>query len=155
MERTTRVHTLAVSDRDHRHALLDKAIDGQRRRAHELLVLDLPIERLFAHQVSVPGEIPDAIIGQAVRDVIDRSPQAHRIATLWWEALQERPTWRQFLVGQGYEPFASRPPSFQGSSADDSSPGCRIVSDLYKRPWSGACQGNASPARQLHVPATR
>lgn len=73
---TTPVRGLAVADRDHGVSLLDKAIDDQRRRADEGIVLDLPIERILAREMPVSGEIPDGSIGQAGENPLVIAPPA-------------------------------------------------------------------------------
>jgi hypothetical protein len=37
--------------------------------------------------------------------LLDRFPEAERIATPSWEDLYEKPSWQQFLAGRGYESF--------------------------------------------------
>ena len=55
MERTTLMGAFAIADRHYGVGLLDEAIDGQRRAAHEVVVLDLPVERVLSRQMFVTG----------------------------------------------------------------------------------------------------
>lgn len=67
-EFTTLVGGLAVTDRNHGLGLFDEAIDDQRRATHEVVVLDLLIERVLAREMGVSGEVPDDDVGQAGED---------------------------------------------------------------------------------------
>jgi hypothetical protein len=68
MECTAAVGALTVADRDHGVGLFDEAIDGQGRAAHELVVLDLTVERVLAPQMGVAGKVPGDVVGQAAQD---------------------------------------------------------------------------------------
>ena len=56
------------ADGDHGVALLDQAVDRQRGAARELVVLDLGVELVLAHQVLEPRKVPDDVVGQAHQD---------------------------------------------------------------------------------------
>src|ERR687897_893750 len=69
MALTALARRLAIADGDDGVVLFDEPIDGQGGAAHELVVLDLLIERVLAREMFVSREIPDDVVGQAPQDL--------------------------------------------------------------------------------------
>ncbi|MGH2530923.1 MAG: hypothetical protein ACRDJW_01335 [Thermomicrobiales bacterium] len=61
----------------------------------------------FARQKEPIGDTALRLVWTGFEEtLLNRFPDAARIATPSWEDIYERPAWQQFLAGRGYEPFS-------------------------------------------------